>query len=231
MNRNSLLAILVFVILIGPVGYTLGNALTVPGAINLKVSSEAFSREILNTGNASGGYLSLNGYNSSLSALAYQNFSVGASKASFGFSLHYNNRTMSFFPNGNMAPFVILVTETSQSMGFPYYGKFALEIDTVELTAVLNVNGTGISDTGDIQGGITHYYNTSVAGYFFSYAPKIPFTTINRTIAYSNQMEYASSYTLDYSIQVTPVVEFGPYHFAGSATWVSHTFQYPLNGQ
>lgn len=230
MKRNSLLAVAIFIILVGPVGYTFGNAMSLPHAANLKVTGAAFSEEVLNTENSTGGLHSLNSYNSTLSSLAYHEFTVAGSNATFGFSLHYLNERMSYFGYSTYSPFVILITKTQQSIGFPYYGTLMLEIDNINLTTVFQVNGTQTHDPGEILIGVSQSYNNSVAGYFFLYSPSIPFTTLNASFAQSNHMELASNYSITYRIQVTPVVEFGPYHYAGKTQWVSHTFEYPQQG-
>jgi hypothetical protein len=40
-----------------------------------------------------------------------------------------------------------------------------------------------------------------------------------------------SEFNYSYSMEVTPLLEFGPYYEEGNPVWITQTFQYPYNGE
>lgn len=209
----------------GPVGYTLANVVTEPHPPNIKITSDRYAKEMINTTNSQDN--SLLHLSSSLDTLFFHNFSVDGSRATFWFSLHYYS--LSF--HGNFASFAILISKANQSIGFPYYGAFMLEVASTNVTTEINVNGTEIYNPGYVYPGEYQSLNSSLAVSYLGYAPNVAFTTTNQTIANSNGIKYASNYSLTYRLEVTPVVEFGPYYVTGQTQWISHTIQYPyVNG-
>ncbi len=209
-----MVAIALFIVLIGPVGYTLTSSLTEPHLPNITPTGNSFTRELLNT-------------SGDIPTLFFHNFSVDGSTADFGLSMSFGNG--GFYSYGNIVTFQLFVTKVSQSIGFPYRGAFMLQIDNQNITTNITVNGTALYNPGDTYFGGTDYSsNSSLAAYYLSYTPNIPFTTVNRTFAQENGIDYASSYNFTLRLEVTPVLEFGPYHFTGSSQWISHSFQYPF---
>ncbi|QRF75402.1 hypothetical protein Thermo_00901 [Thermoplasmatales archaeon] len=238
-KRKRIFALLVSLILVSMGGYTLASYVTEPRLPNPAVTSEAFAREITITGiNVEKGApvnFSFPSY-SSLSTLFFHNFTLDGSSATYGFSLALY-LDYQYFEPGLIAAFFFLVTKVSQSMGFPYLGTFLLQVHTANMSIL--INGTRIYQDVHIAGNPNYLketpselaYNDTINLYGYPFTPQIPFA-INKSFDHEMAgMIYGSSYNVTYSLEVAPVIEYGPYYVIGPTQWISRTVQIPFVNQ
>ena len=116
------------------------------------------------------------------------------------------------------------MTKVNQTVGFPPFGTFMLSVGALNVTVSFN----GSTYVPNTVWQLVSSENSSVAFYSIVYNFPVNFTVINGFNASGiNNMHYLKSYNLTYSLEVTPVVEFGPYYESGTTQWISHTFEYP----
>ncbi len=155
----------------------------------------------------------------------YQMASMGLSSVIYEFSVSLLNVTS--IPLGNSHVFYIFMNKTDQSMNFPYLGDFVMEPIGANFTLFLEINGSRVADPGtEMPGtGATMVKNGTYMIYTNEYTPKIPFSTVNQTVARENGAAYASSIIgVTYSVEVVPIIILGPFHEVGQPKWISHTF-------
>ena len=114
-------------------------------------------------------------------------------------------------------------------MGFPYFGKFVLQPLSSNVT--IEFNGTTyysvIKDPSFIQSP-PEIYNQSFAKYvsiyYFEFESAVNFTVNDSFSLPPIHFIYLKNYTVNYSLEVRPIVEYGPYYTVGKPQWISHTF-------
>ena len=227
-SRKAIFAIILAALLLSLGEYTLVSYSDEPH-LNLKTTSSAFAVNIATvnvtyyhlTPSTTGTY-----YTSSPSTLFFRNFSLGGSSASFGFS--FSVFFPLTFPPGNGNAFTIYMTRVAQSIAFPYFGTFMLQVFALNVTVTIESNGTIDYNTVNMKPVTgTLVDNRSVAEYYIYFIAKTPFGT-NATLVKAFNGVLVPSYNVTYSLEVAPVVEFGPYYLTGTTQWLSHTFQVPF---
>jgi hypothetical protein len=103
-----------------------------------------------------------------------------------------------------------------------------LQVFALNVTVTIESNGTIDYNTVNIKPVTgTLVDNRSVAEYYIYFIAKTPFGT-NATLVKAFNGVLVPSYNVTYSLEVAPVVEFGPYYLTGTTQWLSHTFQVPF---
>ena len=128
-------------------------------------------------------------------------------------------------------------------------GNFSLIPDLVkETVSEGNVTIGGLYGSGSIFDPykpfltITDKTNQSVQTSFFGltemklntvYSLPLPYGSYNTTgnSTMSENIIIVSGFNYTYSIEVTPLLEFGPYYEEGSPVWITQTFHFPYNGE
>ncbi len=223
-NNKKIAAFAIIVLLSSLGGYTLVSNTSEPHPPNPSTTNASFSKAIINTTQSP---ISAQYSTGSESMLFFHTFTLMGSTATFGFSLNSYDLTTFFIGVGH--PFSVSITKTNQSMGFPIFGSFLIKIISSNITTLINENGTETPNSGYTDPGITTAQNSSVVEFHESFTPVYPFTIINSTFAKQNGLKYVKNYSLTYSLEVVPIVEFGPYYLQGSAQWISHSFTYPYS--
>ncbi|OWP56256.1 MAG: hypothetical protein B2I17_06630 [Thermoplasmatales archaeon B_DKE] len=234
-KRKSVVAILMSAILVSLGGYTLASSVSEPHLPSPVLTSPGFARAI--TIAEINDSLSGLGYGSP-STLFFHNFTLDGSSASYGFSFSMYGYDQYFY--GSADAFMILVTKVNQSIGFPYLGTFLLRVYTSNVTILINETkiypntNNGVSVPNYLTESPSQLaYNDSINRYYFEFLPLTPFT-INKTVLKSMPgipWVYGNSYNVTYSLEVAPVIEFGPYYVIGPTQWISHTVQIPFVNQ
>lgn len=141
-------------------------------------------------------------------SLLQHNFSLAGNNANYSFIL---NGARNIWNQGEEFVFEVVLTKTYQSLSWPY-GYFLLKIDS----AIITVNN--VSMTGSQVSNSPFTYNRTSQMYGFSYDD-----TIQLIVGENN----VTSYSFTYSVEVTPVVEAGPYYVTGHSEWISKSFVGP----
>ena len=142
-------------------------------------------------------------------SLMFHNFSLAGNNATFGFI--FNGAGYTWQQGLIMEPSVIL-TETAQSLSWPY-SMFLLKIDTV------NLEVNNISQGPVWQNENSPYLSNATA---LSYSFSVVVAT-QLLVGVNN----VTSYNFTYSVEVTPIVEAGPYYVIGQSVWVTKSFVGP----
>ncbi|OWP56346.1 MAG: hypothetical protein B2I17_06430 [Thermoplasmatales archaeon B_DKE] len=231
-SKKQIIAIVIAISLFSLGGYTLASAVTEPHLPNPNLTSVNFAKEVIANQPIPGRL----GYSLPFT-LFFHNFSLDGNSARYGFSLSMDTfaTTLFAFTQIDMAT---LMTKVNQSIGFPYFGTFLLEVYTSNIT--INVNGTvlnnyyqSIAINSQWQNYLTYSvkeltYNDSINWYFFGFYTGNVSATINKTMLQTYpaiHWIYGNSYNVTYSLEVAPVIEYGPYSITGPVQWISHTFQ------
>lgn len=131
------------------------------------------------------------------------------------------------------------VSEGGKVIGYSFSGDFPIKGSTL-----FNVSGLGI--VGSIGNtypylNITNKYNQNVQSSF------ICFVTTKLQMVYAlngyinasdwnpvdeeGNLTLVSEFNYTYSIEVTPLLELGPYYEEGNPVWITQAFQYPYHGE
>lgn len=226
-SRKAIFAIILAALLLSLGGYTLVSYSGEPHPLSPVTTGRAFAVDVANvsvsyfymTPTEYGTY-----YTSSPSTLFFHNFSLDGSNASFGFSLSLSFPVM--FSFGGATTMTMYMTKVAQSIAFPHFGTLMLQV--FALNATIEFNGTTDYNIGYYfyPGSLT--MNGSVAEYTIGYVANIPFGTNETFVKDTNHGILVNSYNVTYSVEVAPVLEFGPYYLTGPTQWLSHTFQVPF---
>lgn len=142
-------------------------------------------------------------------SLMFHNFSLAGNNATFGFIYVGAYET---WQQDTERVFEIVLTETAQSLSWPY-STFLLKIDN----AKLEVNN--VSQGPVRQNQFSPYlHNATEFQFFFSY-----YDSTQLLVGVNN----VTSYNFTYSVEVTPIVEAGPYYVIGQSVWVTKSFVGP----
>ena len=220
-ERKAIVTIVIVLAMISVFAYTWNSSSSEPHPPNPVITSSAYSHEIAKMNNGSS------------STQFFHTFSLAGSNATFGFSLYSTNPTVYVVKTwGGVNGQVISMTKVHQTMGFPYIGTFMLQIASINVT--IKFNGSSYYSTVKTQG---PYYmlpdagssNASVVEFYYGYGSPINFT-VNSSFNDPTVLDiiHIKSYNVAYSLEVTPIVEIGPYYITGKTQWISHTFEYPF---
>ena len=223
MNKRKIISVIVIAIALISFLYTWNSSANEPHPPNLSITSYSYSTKIAEMDNGS------------TTTLFYHTFSIGNSNATYGFS--FNSRNLFFYVVqtwGGQIGEQISMTKVNQSMGFPYFGTFILQVDTGKTT--ISFNNRSYESAIKTPPCFTCWppiSNGSVAKFGWEFASPVNVTLnsgVNGNTLHPpiNNLSHIRSYNLTYSIEVTPIVEFGPYYITGKTQWISHTFEYPF---
>ena len=164
--------------------------------------------------------------NGSADTLFYHSFSLSGSKATYAFSLQSTNpNTFIGSSWGGNNGYDIYMEKVNMTLAFPYVGVVLLQIDETNVTVEFN-GSTYYSEETAIGSAVLA--NASAVTSYFGFFSPINFTVesgFNNSSVHN--LVHLNSYNLSYAIEVTPIIEFGPFYNVGKAVWVSHTFTYP----
>lgn len=209
-SRKGVVAVVVFFVLVGPMGYTLASYVSEPHPVAISLTSESYARTVA---------ISANG---SISTLFFHTFAVGGSTATYGFSLH---GVIGDYYSGNQVVLQAFVTLANRSLAFPY-NSFFIEVSKVNLS--IQINGTSYGTALPISLGNGQNGTVRFIGMVYGTNRSIEINNHYLTRAGVGNVEYSGTCNITYGFEVTPVVEFGPYYAAGTTQWISHTFEYPF---
>jgi len=202
---------------------------------NPNLTTVNFAKEVISASSNSLPNLSTSpGYIDS-SSLFFHNFSLDGNSATYGFFFQMEKLVTTFYYGVEITT-ATLMTKVNQSTGFPYFGNFLLKVYTSNITISENgaeINNTYQNGAGSLYPNYLGYsvkeltYNDSINQYFFGFSPHVN-VTINKTMLQTYpaiHWIYGNSYNVTYSLEVAPVIEYGPYYITGPVQWISHTFQ------
>ncbi len=203
-KKFVLLVILALIV----VPYLMVNQFTEPHPPTPKITSVQYARTIASS------------QNGSISTLFFHTFYIDGSNVTFAFSDH----TSSFNALvGQSVDNVISIEKVNQSMGLLRGGDFLLSL--TKGSVEFRFNNTAYQSVSNVSDDRGILQNESVLLFGVSYSPPVNFT-LGSTVGWSSTT-VLSSYNVTYSIDVIPIIEYGPIYVVGKSEWLSHTFEVP----
>lgn len=209
----------IFFILVGPVGYTFSSAVTEPHTLTPVTTSIGFAEKVADSGNGSA------------TTLFYYTFGLYSSNATFAFSMQ---PPVNDYYAGNQAHFIIDIMKTHQNIPW-HIGNVQLNVKNVNISITINNTSYGYAGLNGPSGfpmGM-YYGNTNksvvVIGTEYNTNRSIEINNYGLTNDSVQNVLYARSCNITYSIELQPLLEIGPYYSEGKTIWISHSFLYPFN--